>query len=237
MFICAEVCCSHTLSQLVPLTLSRMWNLVHSVSVKSVTHNVSPPPPPFPAERGPVYCALGSSTGCCYTWLPSCTMVSEIRPSASEALVHSSDADRRLAQWIATCAVRALRCGCVCMCGVCVMCVCVFSVLCVYALCVWYLCSLQVLYIYGVWHACCVFCVWCVYMVVWCVWYVCCVCYECGVCVCVVYAWYGVYGWRYWPAPLHWPIHMVLGVLGGVLHRSEAVKGQCYLTDSISSLL
>ena len=52
----------HTLAQSVPLTLSRMWNGVHSVLVKSVTHNVSSPPPLFPAERGPVYCALGSST-------------------------------------------------------------------------------------------------------------------------------------------------------------------------------
>lgn len=73
----------HTLMPSVPLTLSRMWNAVHFVLVKLVAHTAFLFPRPLPAERGLVYCALGSGTGCCYTWLPRCTVVPEIGPSTS----------------------------------------------------------------------------------------------------------------------------------------------------------
>lgn len=82
-FLIGLYCSFHTLIQSVPLTLSRMWNAVHFVLVKLVTDNVFPLAFPLPAERGPIYCAPGSHTGCCYTWLPSGTKVSEIRPSTS----------------------------------------------------------------------------------------------------------------------------------------------------------
>ena len=145
-------------------------------------------------------------------------MVSEIRPGASAALVCSSDADHRLAQWIATCAVRAHRCGYVCMYGVCVTCACVACICVAFVhcmCCVCMVCGTHVWFVCGVFIWCCVVCAVCVW-------------YTCGWCV-----------WVEIPAcSSAWPTHMVLGVPGeGVLHRSEAVKGHCSLTHSISSLL
>lgn len=134
--------------------------------------------PPPSCER-PVFCALGSSTGCCYTWLPSRTKVSGIRPSTGYALftlqmltlegTMGGYLCRRITGGVHTC----VWCVCVFMCGVCV---CGMYIGCcdMCAVCMCGVCVVQVLCIYMVLWAVCYVC----YVYVWCV---------CSRCVCVMY--------------------------------------------------